>query len=632
MLSPRAATLTNSKRPSRMHLLRLADALHKQHKQRQRIEFFNKWKMFVVMRAVGTLINSAALFPSPPSMSTSTNGGGPIPLTLLIKAGKRVTIKKRVISTTRIYRSGISAHGQQQGEGAAAISPSLGQLAPAGLQAASPTSQPSSARSLADVLIPTFMKPNASSPSPSSAPSCASPAGELDGNSCASDGLADFLNGIGTCGAVSSPVAPSEMPQASLVREVQLLRAAVEAQKRALDMRDRYINELVRRHDTQLSLRDIERDHVLQQAVTKLEGAANKNGHRTHRLGAGGSVVPRTQTAVAGGSCANDGAQTPPAAPLAPQGVPIPSEIINTMSSQGSQTSPLVPPPSGLTLAAFDGNVGKVTTVPMPPPPVSPSDAPMNRASRSDVTSGGSNRKRNSVDNSTLSSALPTQPPTSSSTTDRASPRGGDGEATCRSANTASNPTLHHAASASSKFRKTSGASSSNSSSSASSSGAVAAAVAASAGMSKRVQHTSEPPVVVLAAQHAQMVSLSISSVMRPQLQAGHSHSSHATPAPSVDNMPATDFALLTSRSASNATTTTTGNVSSSVHIGGGGGSVSQPTSSRKVPALRGTSILPILSSQLQSSGVAATIAGIQPTQKASQMSSTAPSASSNIV
>jgi hypothetical protein len=556
MLSPRNGP-SQPKRLTRMHLLRVAEALQKQHQQRQRIELFAKWKLFVVMKAVGQLVQ---LSHTVPASLTSTNGGGPIPLTLLIKAGKRATIKKRVMSTTRIYRSdlvpsvpeGLSTTG----------SPSLDQLS-TGLQAATTTSPTMSASpsllpvssittaargSVADaaMLVPSFLK--GGMPPPSDRLSPTNEAVTIVSNNVG-DGLADFLNGIGSCGATNSPAVPSEMPLTALAKEVLMLRHTMEAQKRTIEMRDRYINELVRKQDTDQSLRDIERDRVLQQAVSKLEAlkaGRPRAGSRTMSNMPSSSTSPPSVPLVPPPSSTPSTARPPPPPPPA------------TLENHSCQTSPLMPSsPSSDIFARTDV---LPSTVPSPPSAspttIASQSMRMTRNDAAALAARTHGRARNSVDSGSIA-------PGQLLLDNGVSPRGQPASA----------------AMATAKLRKGT------------------TTTASSSSLQKNsVPHSSEP-VVVLAAQ-PQVVSLSISSVMRPsQVVPNHGNSGGGNnlTSHSVDGG-STDFVLLTSRSAAS-----NSHPSSSVAVHGGGPS-SQPTSSRKVPALRGTSLLPILQHQQQSS------------------------------
>ncbi|CUG87297.1 membrane-associated protein, putative [Bodo saltans] len=631
-------------------LLQLAETMAKQLRHRQRQDVFSKWKLFVVMKAVGILVQSAAFLSPAQLLSTSTNGGGPLPLTLLIKAGKRATIKKRVVSTTRIFRSSISEVGGTTSTSSAA----LGQLAHQTLQfnGASPTtstavvkplpliSSTAAVSTLVDaLLVPSCMKPNVSGPTtsspaqqPSTPPMATSPRGSrtsptLDLTSTpttsaanAGDGLADFLSGIGACGAINSPVSASDMSLASLVKEVQLLRATVEAQKRTIDMRDRYINELVRRQDTDLSLRDIERDHVLQQAVSKLESSRLTQQQRSRAgsrvlVGAASplsSVPPAVATSPSSAPLSPPFPQ-PPAATTAAPPPPPPSSSGGAFHHQTlSQATQTLQQIDGSISSSFDGK----TVIPMPP--VSPVDSnaagsgiattttgaasSMRLPARSNVTSGGpsqnrsssninNNKKRNSVDNAMLLQHQQQQQSSSTSSTPR-----GAGEQTVDETPTTMSVSnvvagMSHNATGRTLHQKSS-LTSSHPASSMSSSSAASQQQSHSATQKKGDQGDHNPsasPMVVLAAQ-PQMVSLSISSMLRPavahpQQQPHH----HVNPPP--DHQSATDFVLLSAR----------GVINNANHSGGGGGgSTSQPTSSRKVHALRGTSLLPILSQQQQ--------------------------------
>lgn len=361
------------------------------------------------------------------------------------------------------------------------------------------------------------------------------------------------------------------------------MRATIEAQKRTIDMRDRYINELVRRQDTELSMRDIERDHVLQLAVSKLE--SNKQQQRSR---AGSKVGGLGVTIAAAGL-----STSPSSVPLVPFHQPQPPPL---GSSQTTQTSPV--DAANSTASDGSGSAFESKSVPMPPPVASPSvdgtssmasSAPNSiRLSGRNQTSGGpqhnllrsnsnltqlnnANKKRNSVDNANLSNTVPTP-----STTPR------DGIVDEKNAGAATSAAV--ATVVASVAKVTAQQQKSH-------------ALSSSASMKKvDAAHNSTPaPVVVLAAQ-PQMVSLSISSMMRPAGPMPTSHSHHQLT--DAHQQPATDFVLLSARG-------TQGHGQA-----GSGGSSSQPTSSRKVHALRGTSLLPILSQQqqqqqMQVSGVA---------------------------
>lgn len=226
--------------------MKLSEALQRQTQLRARSYIYHKWRMYVMLKVITTL-NCTGLMSRLPVTST-TNGGGPLAMTLMYKFGsgkKQVAVKRKVMSTTRIFSSNMATPPESP---ASSTSPSYSGLATVAT-CGNTTDAP-----LVSCISPTV------------------------GAQIVSTASSYIISSAATLSSPNIGQEPNGEHVAALQREIAQMKCAMDAQKRAIDMRDRLINDVTRQRDDLIALTDSLRDTSIFGGCSNNTRSGNGNG------------------------------------------------------------------------------------------------------------------------------------------------------------------------------------------------------------------------------------------------------------------------------------------------------------------------------------------------------------------